>query len=181
MNEPLPRRKREGLGVSARCASLRLREDDLRALTLAALLAAPAFAADFALNAGALEVVAFPPPAHAGLYPNLGVSVALPGPDVTWIVALSFEWSFDQGRGGLVLVGTADFPLSERVGLDLNLALIHDQPGVKFDHADFYVGGGPGLSFFFGKWTVSPYLSIFAGLVTPGASFVPGVNLARTL
>ncbi len=152
----------------------------MKATLLALLLALPAGAADLALNVGALEVVTFPPPAHAGLYPNLGVSVALPKENVTYVVALSLEWSFDQGRGGLVLVGTADFPLGAHVGFDLNLALIHDQPGLHFDKSDFFVGGGPGLSFFFGRWTLSPFVSIFAGLTTPGASVVPGVNVART-
>jgi hypothetical protein len=67
------------------------------------------------------------------------------------------------------------------VGFDLNLALIHDQPGVDFSKADLFAGGGPGLSFFFGKWVVSPYVSIFAGLTTPGPSVVFGINVARTL
>jgi hypothetical protein len=73
------------------------------------MLAGSAQAADLAVNAGALEVVGLPKPQHQGLYPNVGVSVAVPGKNVTWIAALSIEWSFDQGRGGLVLVGTADF------------------------------------------------------------------------
>lgn len=146
----------------------------------AALVATGAQAADFSVNAGVLEVVLVPGPVHGGLYPYLGGAVAFPTGRVTYLASLSVEWSFEQGRGGLVLVGTADVPLSDRVGFDLNVALIHDQPGLDFSKALLFLGGGPGLSFFLGQWTVSPYLSVFGGLTEPGASVVPGVNVAFT-
>ena len=150
------------------------------ALVMLVLLAAPARAVDFALNVGALEVILLPP-AHGGFYPFVGGSLAVPlGHDVTFIGSLSYEWSFDQQRGGFVVVSTLDFLVGEHVGLDLNLAFIHDQPGLRFAEAEFYLGAGPGLSFLFGKWTVSPFLNFFGGLRTASASVVPGLNVSRT-
>lgn len=151
------------------------------ALLALVLLAAPtAHAVDFGLNVGALEVVLLPP-AHGGFYPYVGGFVAVPVVEkVTFLASLSVEWSFDQQRGGLVLVLTCDYALSERVGLDLNVALIHDQPGLRFLESQFFLGAGPGVTFFFGKWAVSPFVSFFGGLSAPGLSVVPGVNVART-
>ena len=150
------------------------------ALFAVLLLAAPARAADFAINAGALEVILVPT-AHGGFYPYLGASVATPlGHDVTFIASLSYEWSFDQQHGGFVVVATLDFLLGEHVGLDLNLAFIHDQPGLRFAEAEFYLGVGPGFSFLFGKWSFSPFLNFFGGLRTASASVVPGLNISRT-
>ena len=149
------------------------------ALTLL-LLGAPARAADFAINAGALEVVLLPP-AHGGFYPYLGVSLAVPmGHDVTFIGSVSYEWSFDQQRGGLVVVATLDFLVNEHLGIDLNLAFIHDQPGLRFAEADFFLGAGPGFSLLVGKWAISPFLNLFGGLRTDSASLVPGINVSRT-
>ena len=79
-----------------------------------------------------------------------------------------------------MVVSTLDFLLGEHVGLDLNLAFIHDQPGLRFAEAEFYLGAGPGLSFLFGKWSISPFLNFFGGLRTASASAVPGLNLSRT-
>lgn len=144
------------------------------------LLALPARAADFALNFGALEVVLLPP-AHGGFYPYLGGAVAVPlGHQFTFIGSVSFEWSFDQQRGGFVVVTTLDYLLGEHVGVDLNVAFIHDQPGLKFAEAEFFLGAGPGVSLLFGKWTISPFLNFFGGLRTPGSSIVPGLNVAFT-
>ena len=150
------------------------------ALLTLVLLAAPARAVDFALNVGVLEVIVRPP-AHGGFYPYVGGSLAVPlGHDVTFIGALSYEWSFDQQHGGFVVVATLDFLVGEHVGLDLNLAFIHDQPGLRFTEAEFYLGAGPGLSFLFGKWAVSPFLNFFGGLRSASASVVPGINVSRT-
>ena len=144
------------------------------------LLGAPARAVDFAINVGALEVVLLPP-AHGGFYPYLGVSLAVPlGHDVTFIGSLSYEWSFDQQRGGLVVVATLDFLVHEHFGIDLNFAFIHDMPGLRFAEADFFLGAGPGFSVLLGKWTISPFLNLFGGLKTDSASLVPGLNVSRT-
>jgi hypothetical protein len=140
----------------------------------------PSRAADFSVNAGFLEVVAIPL-AHAGFYPYLGGAVTEPVGPVAVVGSLSLEWSPDQGRGGVVAVGTLDIPLNSRIGIDVNLAFIHDQPGLRFAESEFYLGGGPGVSLFFGRLTVSPFLSCFFGLKTPGLSVVPGLNIAWTL
>lgn len=152
----------------------------MRSLLLAALLlGAPARAVDFALNVGALEVILLPP-AHGGFYPYVGASVAVPlGHELTFVGSVSFEWSFDQQHGGFVVVATLDYLVGEHVGLDLNLAFIHDQPGLRFAEAEFYLGAGPGVSFLFGKWTFSPFLNFFGGLRTASASIVPGLNVSR--
>lgn len=144
------------------------------------VMAAPARAVDFAINVGALEVVLLPV-AHGGFYPYLGVSAAVPlGHDVTFIGSISYEWSFDQQHGGFVVVSTLDFLVGEHVGIDLNIAFIHDQPGLRFAEAEFYLGAGPGISLLFGKWTFSPFLNFFGGLRTASASLVPGLNVSRT-
>ncbi len=154
----------------------------MRALTVALVLSSslPSSAADVALNVGVLEVVTLPPPAHGGFYPSLGVSVAFPLGPVTLIPSLALEWSFDQGRGGLVLGAVVDFPLSEHLGFDVNLSLTHDQPGLHFAESALFLGAGPGVSIFLGKWTISPYVGFFASLLSPGLSIGPGVNVAWT-
>ncbi len=154
----------------------------MRGLVLSVvLLAAPAArAVDFGLNVGALEVVLLPP-AHGGFYPYVGAFVAVPVVGaLTFLASLSIEWSFDQQHGGLVLVLTADYQLTSFFGVDLNVALIHDQPGVRFAESQFFLGAGPGVTFFIGKWTLSPFVNFFGGLSTPGASIVPGLNVARS-
>ncbi len=150
------------------------------ASTPAQAVAPDPHAVDFGLGIGALEVILLPL-AHGGFYPYVGGSVTVPiGKGFTFIGSLSIEWSFDQGRGGFVGVLTLDYGLSDRVGLDLNVAFIHDQPGLKFAEAQFFLGAGPGASFFFGKWTLSPFVNFFGGLTVAGASIVPGLNLGRT-
>jgi hypothetical protein len=142
---------------------------------------AEARAADVAVNAGALEVVVLPGPVHGGLYPYLGLSAAFPLKGVTLIPSLSVEVAPENWHWGLVAILTADFALSEKLGLDVNVALIHDQPGFRWLESVFYVGGGAGVSFFLGKWTVSPFVNVFATFGASGASVVPGVNVAYTL
>lgn len=154
----------------------------VKALVLAlAVVATPAGAVDFGLSFGALEVVLLPP-AHGGFYPYVGASVAVPFAErFAFIGSVSYEFSFDQLRGGFVVVATLDWAVTQRVGVDLNVAFIQDMPGVDFSKSELYLGAGPGVSFFLGKWTVSPFVNFFGGLVTPGASIVPGVNVTRTL
>lgn len=152
-----------------------------RALWLCVLLALPARAADLGLNVGALEVLLLPEGAHGGFYPYVGASVTVPMSErLTFVGSLSFEWSFDQQRGGFVVVGTLDFLVAEHFGLDLNLAFIHDQPGLRFGDADYFLGVGPGVSLLFGKWSISPFLNFFGGLRLASASMVPGLNVGRT-
>lgn len=150
------------------------------ALLAVAMTAAPAaHAVEFGISVGALEVILLPL-AHGGFYPYLGGAVGVSlVENLAFIASLSIEYSFDQGRGGFVAVTTLDYALGTRVGLDLNVAFIHDQPGLDFSKAQFFLGAGPGVSIYFGKFTLSPFLNFFAGLTTPGASIVPGINLSR--
>ncbi len=136
-------------------------------------------AGSLAGNLGAIEVVGVPDGTHLGVYPYLGASYVIPaGDDVALIPGLSIEWSPDQSRWGFVATGTADLALSPRFGIDLNVGLIHDQSGTAFGDADFFLGIGPGMSIFLGRYTVSPYVSVFKGLNVSGWSLVPGVNAA---
>ncbi len=146
-----------------------------------ALASPTAVAADVALNAGVLEVAGLPGPTHLGLYPNVAVSLAVPAGPLTVIPSLGVEWAPELGRGGLVATVTADWALNSRVGLDLQLALIHDMPGLDFGRSELFGGGGVGCSLFFGRLAVSPFVALFVGLGSGGLSLVPGLNLAWTL
>ena len=151
------------------------------ALTLATLAAsAPARAYDFAVNAGAVEVVAIPARKHVGLYPYLGLSLAFPLPKVTLIPELAVEASPESGRWGFVLSLVADFAVHKRIGLDVDVTIIHDQAGTDVAAAEFLVGAGGGFSLFVGHWTISPYVNVFRDLSVAGWALVPGLNLAFT-
>jgi hypothetical protein len=152
-----------------------------RLLALTLTLAAPAHAVEFNLDVGALEVVLVPSGTHAGFYPYVGAGLAVPLSDrLTFLASLALEVSFELRRGGLVLVTTLDWRATSRLGVDLNVVLIHDQPGLRFVAAEFFVGAGPGVSVFFGHWALSPFVNLFTGLITPGLSVVPGVNVSYT-
>jgi hypothetical protein len=147
----------------------------------AVVVSGPAQAVDVALNAGALEVVLLPP-AHGGFYPYLGVSLTVaPVERFSLTTSLSFEWCFEFGRGGLVLGVAGDYLVAEHVGIDLNVVLIHDQAGLDFATSELFLGVGPGVSFFLGRWIISPSVGLFGGLRTPGWSLVPALNVAFVL
>jgi hypothetical protein len=150
-------------------------------LAACCVASAEARAADLAANVGVLEVVGVPGGAHLGVYPYLGLAAVLPMGSTTLIPSLSFEWSPDQSRDGFVAALTADFGINDTLGFDLNVAFIHDQPKLDFGQSIFLVGGGPGVSLFFGPWTVSPYVSAYRDLSGGGWCVSPAVNLARTL
>jgi hypothetical protein len=156
----------------------------VRSWLLAAVLllaAAPARAVEVGLTGSATEVVVVPGPSHGGFYPALGVTLAFPTPAVTFLASLSLEWCFECARGGFLLVGTADFPVAEHLGLDVNLTLLHDQPGLRFDQSVFFVGLGPGLSVLLGPVTLSAFVSAMLGGSPLGWSVVPGVAFTYTL
>ena len=148
----------------------------------AAILCAstPARAADFAVNTGFVEVVLIPERAHFGFYPYLGLSLAFPLPRVTLIPELSIEASPDAGRWGFVATLVADFAVHRRLGLDVDVTILHDQPGGDFGAAEFLLGVGGGFSVFVGSWTISPYVNVFRDLSVAGWAVVPGLNLATT-
>ena len=153
-----------------------------RALAVAVVLAAatPARAYDFAVNTGFVEVVGLPGRQHIGFYPYLGVSLAFPLPKVTLIPELTVEASPDSARWGFVATLVADFQVQRRLGLDLDVTLLHDQPGGDFGAAEFLLGAGAGFSVFVGTRTISPYVNVFRDLSVAGWALVPGLNLATT-
>ena len=145
-------------------------------VALLLLLPARARAVDVALNLGFIEAVT-EHGAHIGAYPSVGVSLAFPLRHVTLIPSLSLE-AADTGHWGFVGSFVTDFPVTDWLGLDLDVTLIHDQPGGDFDHAELLVGAGVGCSFFFGKTALSPFVNVFRDVTVAGWAIVPGVNLA---
>jgi hypothetical protein len=152
------------------------------AVVVLAMLAgsAPARAFDFAVNTGAVEVVGIPARNHLGFYPYLGVSLAFALPKVTLIPELTVEASPDAARWGFVLTLVADFAVHKRLGLDVDLTILHDQSGADIGAAEFFLGVGGGFSVFVGRWTISPYVNVFRDLSVGGWALVPGLNLACT-
>lgn len=148
-----------------------------------ALLIAPALASAGALspNVGVIEVVGQPGSEHLGVYPYAAVSTLIPAGKFAIIPAIGVEWAPEFDRWGVTGVVTADYAIGTRAGLDLNLAFIHDQQDHHWDDAIFLAGGGPGISIFLGKWTVSPYVSWFQGLNVDGGALVPGLNVSLAL
>jgi len=142
--------------------------------------AATARAADFAVDTGFVEVVLIPERQHLGFYPYVGVSLAFALPRLTLIPELTVEASPDAGRWGFVATLVADFAVHRRVGLDVDVTLLHDQPGGDFGAAEFLVGFGGGFSIFVGTWTFSPFVNVFRDLSVAGWAVVPGLNLATT-
>jgi hypothetical protein len=143
-------------------------------------VAAPARAVDFAVDAGAVEVITLPERQHAGFYPSLGVSLVFPFSKLALIPGLSVEGAPDIGHWGFVWSLVADFPVQARLGLDADVTLIHDQAGSDYRHAALFLGAGVGFSIFLGRWTISPYCNIFRDLTADGWAIVPGFNLAAT-
>jgi hypothetical protein len=157
----------------------------LRPFALAAALAvvalgAPARAYDFAVNAGAVEVVTLPDRQHVGFYPYVGFSFVFPFRRVALIPSLTVEAAPETGHWGFVGSLVADFPVHPRLGLDVDVTLLHDQFGGDFRSSEFFLGAGVGFSLFVGNWTISPYTNIFRDLSADGWAIVPGLNFAIT-
>lgn len=146
----------------------------------AAATSAPARAYDFAVDTGAVEVVSIPQRRHLGLYPYLGLSLAFALPNVTLVPQLAVEASADSARWGFVASLVVDLPVHRRLGLDVDVTLLHDQSGADFGAAEVLLGAGVGFSVFVGTWTISPYVNLFRDLSVAGWALVPGINLAAT-
>ena len=157
-----------------------MRGPTVAALLLLVLTSARAHAYDFAVNAGAVEVVGIPERHHIGFYSYLGLSLVFPLPRVTLIPELSVEASADAARWGFVASLVADFAVHRRLGLDVDVTILHDQSGADFGAAEILVGAGVGFSLFVGTWTFSPYVNVFRDLSVAGWALVPGINLATT-
>ncbi|HEY1587245.1 MAG TPA: hypothetical protein VGH63_16230 [Polyangia bacterium] len=150
------------------------------AAAVALTVSPPARAYDFAVNAGAVEVVTLPERQHAGFYPYLGVSLIFPFSKLALIPSLTVEAAPDIGHWGFVWSLVADFPVHARLGIDADVTLLHDQTGSDVRHAELFLGAGVGFSIFLGRWTISPYCNIFRDLSADGWAIVPGFNLAAT-
>lgn len=140
-----------------------------------------AHAADPIINVGATEVVAAPDVEHVGVYPYVAGSLAFPLSVGVLIPSLGVEMSPELSRWGFVAVVTFDVPMTPRIGLDVLVSAIHDQDGGDWGGSAFLAGGGLGMSFVVDRFVVSPSISLFGGLNTPGWSVVPGLNLAYGL
>ncbi len=153
------------------------------ALVVAVLVGASAraHAYDVAVNAGAVEVVGLPGRQHIGFYPYLGLSLAFALPKLTLIPELTVEASPDSARWGFVATLVADFAVARRLGIDVDVTLLHDQSGADFGAAELLLGAGAGFSLFVGSWAISPYVNVFRDLSVAGWALVPGLNFAATV
>ena len=168
--------------VAASRSDVRWTASVLRIVLLVAILLVPvrARAVDVALNLGVIEALELPGGAHIGAYPSVGVSLAFPLKHVTLIPSLSVEMA-ETGRWGFVVSFVNDFPVRDWIGVDLDVTLIHDQPGGDFRKSELLLGAGIGCSFFFGKNALSPFINVFRDLSVAGWAIVPGINLAAGL
>jgi hypothetical protein len=127
-------------------------------------------------NFGVNEVISLPSPHHVGVYPYAAASLLFV---LDWfMVAPSFgvEWSPELRRWGLVGGLMADFSVNDWIGVDVQVRLIHDQAGNDWTHADYLLGGGAGVSFYFGTAIISPSFNLFRALTAPSWNLVPTVN-----
>lgn len=136
------------------------------------------------LNVGALETIGLDPTTHLGVYPYVAIGTALPVADtpVTLIPQVGVEGSPEFSTWGFTGVLTTDIRLSKRVGLDFNIAFIHDQYKAAWADALYLGGVGTGLSFGpFDRLTISPFVNVFTGLNAEVHAVTPGVNAAWEL
>lgn len=140
------------------------------------LFATPVFAQDVAANVGVIEVATFPDAGHVGAYPYAGVSLVLPTEQLTFVPGLAVEWSPELKHWGFVGTLAIDRKVTKRLGIDFNLALIHDQAGLKWGEAIYFAGAGPGCTVFFGDWGLSSSAVFFRQLDTIAWALVPGIN-----
>mgnify|MGYP001577405710 CR=1 FL=1 len=134
------------------------------------------------LNAGVLEAVSIPT-AHLGVYPFAAIGVAVPIEDtpLTLVPQFGVEVSPEFSTWGFTGTLTTDIRISDRVGLDFNLAFVHDQYKSAWDKCLYFGGIGTGVSIFVDKLTISPFINIFAGLNVNGHVLTPGVNFGWEL
>lgn len=137
------------------------------------LFAAPSVAP----NVGLVDVQVLPGPVRLGLYGYVGASTVVDAGELTLVPELLVEWSPEAERWGFVGVLTGDYLLSQDMGVDVILALAHDQSGTDWGEAVFSAGPGIGYSFFLGDWIVSPFAIFYKTLNGPGWSWTPGLNV----
>lgn len=89
------------------------------------------------------------------------------------------DWAPRDNKWGLSGLITFEWRMFERVRLDINFLFMHDQDG----RAEFFAGGGPGVTFFFTKHLLLEFsFPWLACLKSPsGALFAPSVSVAWRL
>lgn len=151
------------------------------AVVLAASFSAEVDAAPVSLNAGVAEAVGTDG-AHLGVFVSAGASVGFTvAPRTVVAPYLGANWSPESGHWGLSAQAGVDYALGTLVGLDFAAGVANDVAGFQFDDALYFAGGGPGISFFFGSWTVSPFVNLWANLADGSLALIPGVNISYTL
>lgn len=86
---------------------------------------------------------------HLGIYGTVDIAYL-------WAISERFAllpaWGLafapDTNAWGCMFKLTAEFHLNDYVGLDLVAAVMHDQPGLQWSHAEMFAGVGPGVSVF---------------------------------
>ena len=115
---------------------------------------------------------------HMALYP--GVSLSLTYETLGWALSpsLGVEWAADGEFWGLMGMLYADRPINDDLGFDVILAGMHDQVGTEWSNAEFFVGAGPGLSWFVNnRVTLTPNVLAYYGVKTQTWALAPGINL----
>src|SRR5438128_1413831 len=108
-----------------------------------AFLPLAASAGSLSPNVGVLEALTDPGGDHLGVYSYAAASTLFPAGKLAIIPAVGVEWAPEFDRWGVVGTVTADYAIGSRVGLDLNLAFIHDQQDHHWDDPIFLAGAGP--------------------------------------
>jgi len=129
-------------------------------------------------NIGVVEVASLPSSQHIGFYLYAGISKQINTNNITFIPSLSLELSPEIKCWGLVASITADVQVSDLLGIDAQIMLVHDQPAWHFDQATFSAGPGIGFSLYLGSITISPNLSALYGLNSSGWVLVPACNIS---
>jgi hypothetical protein len=143
------------------------------------LTAAPVWAGDVAVTAGASEAVALPQTTHLGLYPYAAVSLVYTYDHVSVSPSVGLEYSPDTGRWGFVGTVTLDVPITATVGGDVIVAVAHDQAGLQWRDALLLVGGGLGLSITTKQFVTSPSICIYTTVGSIAWSLEPGISVSH--
>lgn len=90
---------------------------------------------------------------HLGAYGTLSLGYLFHRSEssLALIPAIGIEWSPDGRKWGLSGSVTGEYHVSKHVAIDVTLAVVHDQEGTRWSNAEFFIGGGPGVSFYVGR------------------------------
>lgn len=86
---------------------------------------------------------------HLGVYGALEVGyIWALSPRFALIPSAGLAFAPDTHAWGGIAKLTAEWHISDYVGLDLIASVMHDQPGLHWSHAELFAGVGPGVSLF---------------------------------